>query len=191
MTPDAEASVNGTTPKPQTAFAIATVLGTGYLRPGPGTYGSLFGMLFSVLLTWLGARHLLWLHGATDGPTNFWATNWISSYFDDFVVLLVAAVGVYASGRVASWARTKDPQYVVVDEVSGQLVTYYCLLQSTLNWKTWLLGFLLFRFFDILKPFPIRYLEKLPGGWGIMADDWLAGIYAALLLRLALHFNLL
>jgi phosphatidylglycerophosphatase A len=191
MTPDTEASANGTTRKPQTAFAIATVLGTGYLRPGPGTFGSLFGMLFSVLLTWLGARHLLSLHGATDGPTNFWATNWISSYFDDFVVLLVAAVGVYASGRVASWAKTKDPQYVVVDEVSGQLVTYYCLLQSTLNWKTWLLGFLLFRFFDILKPFPIRYLEKLPGGWGIMADDWLAGIYAALLLRLALHFNLL
>jgi phosphatidylglycerophosphatase A len=191
MTPDAEASVNGTIRKPQTAFAIATVLGTGYLRPGPGTYGSLFGMLFSVLLTWLGARHLLSLHGATGGPTNFWATNWTSSYFDDFVVLLVAAVGVYASGRVASWAKTKDPQYVVVDEVSGQLVTYYCLLQTTLNWKTWLLGFLLFRFFDILKPFPIRYLEKLPGGWGIMADDWLAGIYAALLLRLALHFNLL
>jgi phosphatidylglycerophosphatase A len=191
MTPDAEASVNGRTRKPQTAFAIATVLGTGYLRPGPGTYGSLFGMLFSVLLTWLGARHLLSLHGATDGATNFWATNWISSYFDDFVVLLIAAVGVYASGRVASWAKTKDPQYVVVDEVSGQLVTYYGLLHSTLNWKTWLLGFLLFRFFDILKPFPIRYLEKLPGGWGIMADDWLAGIYAALLLRLALHFNLL
>ena len=52
-------------------------------------------------------------------------------------------------------------------------------------------GFILFRLFDIWKPFPIRHLEKLPGGWGIMADDWLAGIYAAILLRLALHFNLL
>ncbi len=54
-----------------------------------------------------------------------------------------------------------------------------------------LAGFILFRLFDIWKPFPIRHLEKLPGGWGIMADDWLAGIYAAILLRLALHFNLL
>lgn len=63
-------------------------------------------------------------------------------------------------------------------DLSGQALIY-------------VLGFLLFRLFDIWKPFPIRRLEKLPGGWGIMADDWLAGIYAAILLRLALHFNLL
>jgi phosphatidylglycerophosphatase A len=61
----------------------------------------------------------------------------------------------------------------------------------SLKWTVLLAGFLLFRLFDIWKPFPIRRLEKLPGGWGIMADDWLAGIYAAILLRLALHFNLL
>ena len=61
---------------------------------------------------------------------------------------------------------------------------------SLVNWKYLLLGFILFRVFDIWKPFPIRRLEKLPGGWGIMADDWMAGIYAAILLRLALHFNL-
>jgi phosphatidylglycerophosphatase A len=59
------------------------------------------------------------------------------------------------------------------------------------EWQIMLAAFLFFRLFDIWKPFPIRLLEKLPGGWGIMADDWLAGIYAALLLRLALHFNVL
>ena len=80
---------------------------------------------------------------------------------------------------------------MVIDEVSGQLITYHIFLDFMLNWKAWLLGFILFRLFDIWKPFPIRHLEKLPGGWGIMADDWLAGIYAAILLRLALHFNLL
>jgi len=106
-------------------------------------------------------------------------------------MLCVAGVGVLASELVAKWASAKDPQYVVIDEVSGQLVTYHVLLISALNWKAWLFGFLLFRLFDIWKPFPIRRLEKLPGGWGIMADDWMAGIYAAILLRLALHFNLL
>jgi phosphatidylglycerophosphatase A len=61
---------------------------------------------------------------------------------------------------------------------------------SLVNWKYLLLGFILFRIFDIWKPFPLRRLEQLPGGWGIMADDWMAGVYAAILLRLALHFNL-
>jgi len=95
----------------------------------------------------------------------------------------------------------KDPQSVVIDEVSGQLIT---ILLGTLTFyhappgkfdvqivgAAWA-GFVLFRLFDIWKPFPIRRLEKLPGGWGIMADDWMAGIYAAILMRLALHFNLL
>jgi len=62
---------------------------------------------------------------------------------------------------------------------------------SLLNWKYLLAGFVLFRLFDISKPFPCRRLEKLPGGWGIMADDWMAGIYAAICLRIALHFHLL
>jgi phosphatidylglycerophosphatase A len=62
---------------------------------------------------------------------------------------------------------------------------------SLVNWKYLLLGFVLFRIFDIWKPFPVRQLESLPSGWGIMADDWMAGIYAAILLRVALHFGLL
>jgi len=109
----------------------------------------------------------------------------------------------------------KDPQIVVIDEVSGQLIAILLgtltferipagafdlqivraawagFGQGAVAWKSLCAGFLLFRLFDIWKPFPIRRLEKLPGGWGIMADDWMAGIYAAILLRLALHFNLL
>jgi phosphatidylglycerophosphatase A len=74
-----------------------------------------------------------------------------------------------------------DPQIAVIDEVSGQHLTYLLSL-TLLNWKYLLLGFILFRVFDIWKPFPVRQAESLPGGWGIMADDWLAGIYAALIL---------
>jgi phosphatidylglycerophosphatase A len=122
---------------------------------------------------------------------------------------LVAAVGVWSSSRVSAYSGKKDPQFVVIDEVSGQMITFVLgqpIFTVFLNreihtawgnfeidglWLTFIAGFILFRLFDIWKPWPIRRLEKLPGGWGIMADDWLAGIYAAILLRLALHFNLL
>ena len=69
---------------------------------------------------------------------------------------------------------------MVIDEVSGQLIAYLLALRALLNWKYLLLGFILFRVFDIWKPFPARQAESLPGGLGIMADDWIAGIYAAL-----------
>ena len=126
--------------------------------------------------------------------------NLIASVFG---FLLLAAVGVWASDRVATRFREKDPQYVVIDEVSGQHLTLLLgcgvpiwwkaaqpvfdplplgliTLRAALNWKYLLLGFILFRVFDIWKPFPARQAESLPGGWGIMADDWIAGIYAAI-----------
>jgi phosphatidylglycerophosphatase A len=78
----------------------------------------------------------------------------------------------------------KDPQFVVIDEVSGQMITYFFPF-TVLNWKSLVLGFILFRVFDIWKPFPARQAESLPGGLGIMADDWIAGIYAALGLWIA------
>jgi phosphatidylglycerophosphatase A len=93
-------------------------------------------------------------------------------------------VGLWAAGRAARYTGQKDPQFIVIDEVSGQLITYFMPF-AVLNWKSWLLGFILFRVFDIWKPFPARQAESLPGGWGIMADDWIAGIYAALGLWLA------
>jgi phosphatidylglycerophosphatase A len=128
------------------------------------------------------------------------------------ILVFLAAVGVWSASRVADYSGVKDPQYVVIDEVAGQHLTLllplipialprltehfdfsiYAIFAalSLVNWKYLLLGFLLFRLFDIWKPFPVRQLEKLPGGWGIMADDWMAGVYAAILLRVALHFNL-
>lgn len=194
MTPDSESASSALSSQkyPRIALTIATVFGVGYLKPGPGTFGSLVGLILSILLTWwVSARHILSLHGTTDGPTSFWRSAWGIGWLGYVLILMVAAVGVYSSTQTARRANSKDPQFVVIDEVSGQLITYHIFLDLMLNWKAWLLGFLLFRLFDIWKPFPIRHLEKLPGGWGIMADDWLAGIYAAILLRLALHFNLL
>src|SRR4029077_15312731 len=125
------------------------------------------------------------------------------------LVLFLAFVGVWSAGKTAQFAGIKDPQFVVIDEVAGQHITLifpliplampnlathmdfstyaiYAAL-SLLNWKYLLAGFLLFRLFDIWKPVPIRNLEKLHGGWGIMADDWLAGVYAAIILKVALH----
>ncbi|MGB2679412.1 MAG: phosphatidylglycerophosphatase A [Candidatus Acidiferrum sp.] len=204
--------------KPRLAFAIATVLGTGYLRPGPGTWGSLAGVIFSsasagLWLLSLGPRfsnrmiYAATSHVAGDFPTSLFPL--ISLFF----VLLFVSLGVWSGARVARWTGQKDPQFVVIDEVSGQQLTLLLALVplslphsralgdgplfaeflafSLLNWKFLLAGFILFRLFDIAKPFPCRRLEKLPGGWGIMADDWMAGIYAAICLRLALHFHLL
>ncbi len=107
-------------------------------------------------------------------------------------IVVVASLGVIASHRAAAYARVKDPQWIVIDEVSGQLITYFIFSPVLLlNWKSGLLGFILFRLFDIWKPFPARQLENLPGGWGIMADDWMAGMYAAIVLQVALHFRVL
>jgi len=129
------------------------------------------------------------------------------------LAVFLALVGVWSAGRTAQFAGVRDPQHVVIDEVAGQHITLilplipialpnlaarmdlsdYAIYSalSLLNWKYLLAGFVLFRLFDIWKPFPVRNLEKLPGGWGIMADDWLAGVYAAILLKVALHFSLL
>jgi phosphatidylglycerophosphatase A len=128
------------------------------------------------------------------------------------ILIFLAAVGVWSASRAAAYAGVEDPQYIVIDEVAGQHLTLLLPLipialphlgthmdfslyaifftLSLVNWKYLLLGFILFRIFDIWKPFPVHNLEKLPSGWGIMADDWMAGIYAAILLRLALHFKL-
>jgi phosphatidylglycerophosphatase A len=129
------------------------------------------------------------------------------------VLPMLIAIGVWSASRAAHYAGIEDPQHVVIDEVAGQHLTlllpliplalphpgahfdssYYMIFValSLANWKYLLAGLLLFRLFDIWKPYPIRRLEKLPRGWGIMADDWMAGFYAAICLRVALHFGLL
>ena len=222
MTPATSVAPASETPpkKPRLALAIATALGIGRLKPGPGTWGSLFGALIPVLAAFLWLLSL----GHFSGRVLYIATAAIagetgstpSSLFPVFSFVgffLLSILGVWSAGRVAAYAGAADPQYVVIDEVSGQQLALVLPLipvaiphltarpelsayglffaLSLLNWKYLLLGLILFRVFDMWKPWPIRRLEKLPGGWGIMADDWMAGIYAAILLRVALHFGLL
>jgi phosphatidylglycerophosphatase A len=216
---DSTPALGETPQKPRLAFAIATALGVGRLKPAPGTWGSLFGALIPSVAALLWLLSLGRLSGrALDIATATFSPGWSgtpSSLFPIFSFvgfLLVSALGVWSAARVAAYTAIEDPQFVVIDEVSGQQLALVLPLipvamphfasrpdlsiyglffaMSLVNWKYLFLGFILFRVFDIWKPFPIRRLEKLPGGWGIMADDWMAGIYAAILLRLALHFNL-
>jgi phosphatidylglycerophosphatase A len=200
--------------KPRFAIFIATAAGLGYLPKAPGTWGSLGGfVLFAVpACLWFGPEVPYMLANGYLG--DFAYPNLPASYFDQFVwtyivlFLVISAVGVWAAHRTAEFWREKDPGRVVIDEVSGQFLTMllgsgvpicwkipelryatlapgFILMRSALNWKYLLLGFILFRVFDIWKPFPARQAESLPGGWGIMADDWIAGIYAAIGLWLA------
>jgi phosphatidylglycerophosphatase A len=167
--------------KPRFALFVATAGGLGYLPKAPGTWGSLLGVLIYAL-----TQYYFPLTDASNprpqvvalGIRLIWAAE-----TSLLVALVIAAIGVWASDRVAAFLQKKDPQVVVVDEVSGQHLTYL-LSMVPLNWKYLLAGFILFRAFDIWKPFPARQAESLPGGWGIMADDWIAGIYAAVVLHL-------
>ncbi|HZC66717.1 MAG TPA: phosphatidylglycerophosphatase A [Candidatus Dormibacteraeota bacterium] len=209
MTPDAElaSSAKPAAEKPKLALAVATAFGAGYLKPGPGTWGSLVGVLVAL------GFFAIW---PVTAGVPFDLVVLVTQRDAAFgIILFVALSGVWAASRVAKYFSAEDPQIVVVDEVSGQLIAvFFGLLlipapisgrtdiqivrdawsafgHGVIPWSGLLAAFILFRLFDIWKPWPIRHLEKLPGGWGIMADDWLAGIYAAILLRLALHFNLL
>ncbi len=223
MTPNADATAAPAVPlqKPRLALAIATALGVGYIPKAPGTFGSLVGIAVAILthpVSLIVIIGLLLFHDirlGIDVPTFRGHSAPVLLLIPSLVALLVVGfIGVWSSSRAATYAGLKDPQYVVIDEVSGMQLTLVLAIMpvglptglmpadeatvfglysafSLLNWKYLLLGLILFRVFDIWKPWPIRRLEKLPGGWGIMADDWMAGIYAAILLRVALHFGLL
>lgn len=169
------ATKSNTARKPRLALAIATSLGLGYVPVAPGTFGSLAGIAVYALVRY----SLPW--AARSGALSpaiggFWTTI--------LAAALVAGAGIWAATRTEQFAARRDPQFVVIDEVSGQQLTYLFAL-TPLNWKYLLLGFILFRVFDIWKPFPARQAESLHGGLGIMADDWIAAIYAALGLWLA------
>ena len=157
------------TPAPRWATLVATFLGVGRLHPGPGTWGSLAAML----LWWLLASHI---------PA--------SVHVPSILALIAAstAIGIPAATLEARGCGEKDPSHVVIDEVAGQLVT---LIACPILWKPLLAGFILFRAFDIVKPPPIRRLEKLPEGMGIVVDDLGAGVYGLIVLQLLLHYRLL
>jgi phosphatidylglycerophosphatase A len=154
---------------PLWAELTATFFRLGYLRPGPGTWGSAAGMLL-----WAAVGYRL--------PEGARTPTVIA------LAVMVTAIGIPAATRVARASSTKDPQFVVIDEVAGQLIT---LIGAPISWKTFLAGFILFRAFDIVKPPPVRQLEKLPEGTGIVLDDVAAGIYALIVMQLLLHWGLL
>ena len=154
---------------PLWATLVATFFGTGRLHPGPGTWGSA-----SAVLLWAALAHVI-------NP----------SYRTPVVIALaifVTLIGIPAATQVARASGTKDPQFVVIDEVAGQLIA---LIAVPLAWKTFAAGFILFRAFDIVKPPPVRQLERLPEGTGIVLDDVAAGIYALVVMQLLLHSGLL
>lgn len=154
---------------PAWATLVATFFGAGRLRPGPGTWGSL-------------AAALLWWGLALQLPA--------SARLPVILLLIVAAtaIGIPAATLEARGCGKKDPSHVVIDEVAGQLVT---LVACPILWKPLLAGFILFRAFDIVKPPPIRSLESLPEGAGIVVDDLGAGVYGLIVLQVTLHFHML
>jgi phosphatidylglycerophosphatase A len=161
------------------ALAIATC-GVGYAPIAPGTMGSLVGVGLYLLLRSATLRLVYSYAGVNsflryDPGIAFVAVELV-------VITVVTLVGIWAASRVEQLEGKKDPGKVVIDEVAGQLIA---LLPVTLlpTWRVWIiLGFLLFRAFDIVKPYPVRQLESLPSGMGIVVDDLGAGAYAAVVL---------
>jgi phosphatidylglycerophosphatase A len=143
------------------ALALATAAGVGYIPFAPGTFGSLVGLL-------------LWWFVPVSVPVQL------------TLILVIFVVGSWSGSVAERHFGSTDPGPVVIDEVLGMLVT---LFMNPVGWVGAILGFLLFRLSDIVKPYPANKLEELHGGVGVMADDFMAAIYANLALRAILAFS--
>ena len=156
--PVAETPASANSKRTAWAWTVATFFGAGLGKPGPGTWGSV-------------AAVLLWAAAA-------WGLHWEPRAL--LVALLAGialsiALGVPAATIAARESGRKDPGFVVIDEVAGQWIA---LLFSPADWRHGLIALILFRLFDITKPFPVKQFESLPEGWGIVFDDVAAGLYA-------------
>jgi len=167
--PDRSAGPSARDARSLWATLIATFFGIGRMRPGPGTWGSA-----ATVLLWAVLAHAI--------------TPSLRTPLAIALVIVVTLVGIPAATQVARTSGIKDPQFVVIDEVAGQLIA---LVAVPLAWKSFLASFILFRAFDIVKPPPVRQLEAIPEGAGIVLDDVAAGIYALGFVHLLLHFGLL
>jgi phosphatidylglycerophosphatase A len=150
------------------AWLVGAFCGIGTLKPGPGTWASV-----ATVILWWAATFVL--------PTPQWM-------FTVVLAAVVTLVGIRASTIVARESGTKDPSFVVVDEVAGQLIA---LIFVPAEWQYLLASFILFRGFDIFKPPPLRRLEQLPEGTGIMLDDVGAGLYAWIIMMGLVHYRIL
>lgn len=137
------------------AFVLSTWFGCGLSPVAPGTAGSAAALAIAYWLPWPPLAIAL-------------------------LGLAITPIGIWAADVTAKQMGREDPGLVVIDEVAGQWLTLAGA--ATISWKSLLIGFLLFRLFDIWKPFPINRLERLPGGLGIMADDLAAGVCGALVI---------
>lgn len=151
---------------------LTSCFGLGRLPVAPGTFGSLPPVLLFVLMCRFGLP-----------ATTIAIAMAILALAGSVICIKFASAAIAATGE-------SDPREVVADEFAGQAVTISLTVAAPISniWVAGLLGFLLFRFFDILKPWPIRKLEKLPKGWGILADDLLAGVFAGITSLVCLVF---
>jgi phosphatidylglycerophosphatase A len=140
---------------------FASLLYVGFIPGMPGTYGSII------------TAFVFWILCSGTGPAGI--------PFHIGAVLLLTLIGIVASAEIARRTGVDDPSFIVIDEAAGQLLTFIFIPVTGMNI---IFGVVLFRTFDIWKPFPIRKLENLGGGTGIMADDLLAGVYGNLLLQI-------
>jgi phosphatidylglycerophosphatase A len=158
-----------------TAVFVATGFGAGFIPLAPGTWGSIVGLLIAYGLI------------AAFGPDVLFLQNILIA-----AGLVSAALGVWASDRAEKIFDRKDAGQIVIDEVFGQIISFVFIAPYLAglgaNWRWWMIaGFALFRAFDIFKPYPINRLQGLSGGLGVMMDDALAGVYAAVVLSLLLR----
>lgn len=151
-----------------------TTFGVGFLPLAPGTWGSAVGVGIYLLAANFESSAISGLASSGWSPDK---VSSIVSAINMVLFLLFCLAGVWAAGRATVLFQDKDPGQAVVDEVIGQLITFL-FIPFTFSWKFILAGFLLFRLFDIWKPYPIDSLQGLPAGIGVCADDILAGVYA-------------
>ena len=154
--------------KTKWAWALGTFFGAGLLKPGPGTYGSV-----AAALLWYAAAHA------------FQPTFVTLAIGTTVAAIVITLIGIPASTLVARESGREDPGFVVVDEIAGQLIA---LIAIRPDWKHAVLSLILFRLFDIFKPWPIRKFEALPEGTGIMLDDVAAGVLALIVALVAGRF---
>ena len=161
------------------ALALTT-FGVGYIPGAPGTYGSAVAVAIYLVI---GRYYQAFVESISAHDPRWW---FYTQAVPTVLLILLTAfclIGIWASGRTVPIFGRNDPSEAVVDEVMGQFITC-CFVPFGLPWPFILAGFLLFRLFDIWKPYPIRDLEMLPGGLGICADDIVAGVYAGVCLAI-------
>ncbi|MFN2515241.1 MAG: phosphatidylglycerophosphatase A [Pyrinomonadaceae bacterium] len=183
--------------KDYVALAVATC-GVGYLPLAPGTWGSLVGVGLYYFLRYAFAQVYLFAfdnHWTTKDAFAEGFEHRVTFLFTCVLLLVIGGIsllGTWAASRTEKIIGRKDPGIVVIDEVAGQLVTFIFLPSfyfGVLVPPMVIIGFIAFRFFDIVKPYPARKVESLPAGLGIMADDLVAGAYSALLVAVIMAFS--